>query len=172
MGAHGKLSRNAECAAVCALVLSLLAFGAIAVLAGQQTESGYLESYIELLRSDIRTQRAALVARNMYLSGNEAKAFWPVYRDYEFEMSKANDARVELVRDYVRNHEGMDDKKAAELTRRWFDAEDRRTEVRLKYLEEFSAVLPGRTVARFFQVDRRIDLLIDLQIASELPMVK
>jgi hypothetical protein len=171
MRALGDVKRSALGLLICALLGAGLLFGVQAVLAERETRSGYLESYIELLRSDLRTQKAALIANNMYFTKDEAAAFWPVYRDYEFELSKANDARIAVLRDYARHYDTMDDEGAGELTRRWFDAEHQRMKVGRRYVDEFSDALPGKTVARFFQVERRIDLLIDVQIASDLPLV-
>jgi hypothetical protein len=172
MRALGDVKRCVLGLIVVALLGVGLLFGVEGVLAERETRGSYLESYIELLRSDLRTQKAALIASNMYFTRDEAAAFWPVYRDYEFELSKANDGRIAVLRDYVRDYQSMDDAKAADLTQRWFDAENQRMRLRQRYFDRFSEVLPGKTVARFYQVERRIDLLIDVQVASELPMVK
>jgi hypothetical protein len=108
----------------------------------------------------------------MQFTNEEANAFWPVYREYEFEFAKIGDARIALIKDYARNYETMTDEKAKELIQKALKLEGRRTKLKRKYFRKFDRVLPSKTVAKFFQLENQINLLIDLQIASELPLIK
>jgi len=137
------------------------------------TAVGYAqEAYIELLRSDIKTKKVAIITEVMQFIDEEARAFWPVYREYDLELSKIGDARIELIKDYARNYETMTDEKAKELIQRALKLQERRTKLKKKYFKKFDKVLPSKPVAKFFQLENQINLLIDLQIASELPLIK
>ena len=130
------------------------------------------EAYIELLRSDVKTKKVAIITEVMQFTNEEANAFWPVYREYEFELTKIGDGRLELIKDYAQNYETMTDEKAKELIQKALKLEGRRTKLKRKYFRKFDKVLPSKTVAKFFQLENQINLLIDLQIASELPLIK
>jgi hypothetical protein len=135
--------------------------------------TGYTqEAYIELLRSDVKTKKVAIITEVMQFTNEEAKAFWPVYREYEFELTKIGDGRLELIKDYAQNYETMTDEKAKELVDRALKLEGKRTKLKRKYFRKFDRVLSSKTAAKFFQLENQINLLIDLQIASELPLIK
>ncbi|UCD57770.1 MAG: hypothetical protein JSV16_01280, partial [Candidatus Hydrogenedentota bacterium] len=108
----------------------------------------------------------------MQFSDEEAKAFWPIYREYELDLAKLGDARLALIKDYAENYESMTDEKAKDLVNEVFKLEGRRTKLKRKYFKKLDRVLPAKTVAKFFQLENQILLLIDLQIASNLPMIK
>ena len=148
----------------------LLALVIVFVLVGAV---GYAQdAYIELLRSDVKTKKVAIVTEVMQFTNEEANAFWPVYREYDLELSKIGDARIALIKDYARNYETMTDEKAKELVEGTLKLEGKRTKLKTKYFKKFDKVLPSKTVAKFFQLENQINLLIDLQIASELPLIK
>jgi len=130
------------------------------------------EQYVELLRSDIRTERVAIITEAMQLSEAEASVFWTTYRNYEFEYSQIGDRRIQLIKDYAEFYENMTDEKAKELIERAFEIEEDRTKLKKKFFDQFERELPATTVARFFQIDNQLNLLIDLQIAAELPLFK
>ena len=130
------------------------------------------EAYIELLRSDVKTRKVAIITKVMQFTDEEANAFWPVHREYEFELTKLGDGKLELIKDYAQNYETMTDEKAEELIKGVFKLEGKRTKLKKKYFKKFDKVLPSKTVAKFFQLENQILLLIDLQIASQLPLIK
>ena len=137
------------------------------------SSGGYAqEAYIELLRSDVKTKKVAIITEVMQFTNKEAKAFWPVYREYEFELTKLGDLRIELIKDYARNYQTMTDEKAKELVEKALKLEGKRTKLKKKYFKKFDKVLSSKTVAQFLQLENQINLLIDLQIASELPLIK
>ena len=137
------------------------------------TTVGYAQdAYIELLRSDVKTKKVAIITEVIQFTNEEAKVFWPVYREYDFELSKIGDGRLELIKDYAQNYETMTDEKARDLVERALKLEGKRTKLKKKYFKKFDKVLPSKTVAKFFQLENQINLLIDLQIASELPLIK
>ena len=135
-------------------------------------QSGYLNSYISLLRSDLRAKKTGIIAESLSLSEKESAAFWPVYKRYEGDLTKLYDARLRLIKDYADNFNTMSDAKAKEFSRRAFNLEEERVRLRRGYFKQLEKTLPGKTLARFFMLERRIDLLVDLKIASEIPIVE
>lgn len=130
------------------------------------------DSWLNVLRSDIRTQVSALVETAMEFSDAEADVFWPIYREYELELSKITDERIALIKDYAANFGAMTDEKADEIVNASQKLAKRRNDLDVKYYKKVRKVLTGVRAARFFQVNRQIEMLLDLQIASELPLVE
>ncbi len=133
---------------------------------------GDVEAYIELLKSDLRTQKVAVLTEAMKFTDEGSTAFWPIHREYELELSKIIDDRIELIKDYAQNYDNLTNEKAKELARTVFDLEKRRTKLKKKYFKKFEKALSAVVAAKFVQVENQINLLIDLQIASELPLIK
>jgi len=136
----------------------------------QQTKTMNLTAYAELLRSDLRAEKVAILTEVMGFSEEEDKAFWPIYREYDAEMSKLGDERVALVAEYARSYDQMTDDIADRLARRALDLESRRQALKAKYYDRVKAVLRARTALRFLQVEHQLLLLIDLQISAALPI--
>jgi hypothetical protein len=98
---------------------------------------GYAQdAYIELLRSDVKTQKVAIITQIMQFTSEEAKIFWPVYREYDVELTKLGDARIELIKDYAQYYETMTDQKAKELVERALKLEGKRTKLEKDKVEE------------------------------------
>ena len=106
-----------------------------------------------------------------FTEGEDAK-FWPVYKEYEAELTTINNDRLALIKDYAGNYETLSDQVADRLARRALDLEARRTALKLKYYDRLASILNPRTAARFLQVEQQILLLLDLQIAASLPIVQ
>ncbi len=135
-----------------------------------QSNEMSLDSFIESLRADVRADKVAIITDAMRFNDQDGKVFWPVYRKYEADLTKVNDQRVALIKSYADKFTTMTDADAKAMIDQGFDFESRRTEVKKKYAKEFQkAGLSSVTVAKFMQLEHRLDLLIDLQIASELP---
>ncbi len=131
-----------------------------------------VNAYIELLRSDVKTQRIAIIKEAMQFTGAESSAFWPVYKKYEYELDEINDERVELIKDYALNYNNLTDEKSEELIKKVFKWEEKRIKLKKKYFKKFKKTLSSTIAAKFFQLERQISLLNDLQIASQLPLIK
>jgi len=127
---------------------------------------------IKLLRKDLRSEKKQIVAVNMTLTEAEAQKFWPVYDQYTAEGVKINDAKLSIIQEYAANYQSLSDAQAERLVKSWTDADESAVQLRMKYLPILLKVLPGKKVARFFQVDRRIGSIMDLQLASEIPLVE
>ncbi len=138
----------------------------------QEAEALNLSAYAELLRSDVRAQKVAILTQVMDFTDKEDEAFWPIYREYDLEMSKLGDERVALIAEYADNYENLTDPVAEKLATKALDLEARRQAVKAKCFERVKAALSPRTALRFLQVEHQLQLLIDLQISAALPVVK
>lgn len=127
---------------------------------------------IKLLRQDLRSKKKQLIASNLSLTDAEATKFWPIYDQYTDELVKINNDKYAVIQDYAKNWGTMTDAQALDLTRRSLDVEARVTGLRTKYVPIISQVLSGTKTATFFQLERRIGMMIDLQLASQLPLAE
>ena len=136
-----------------------------------QSQTKNLAAYAELLRSDVRAQKIAIITEVMEFSDDEAGKFWPIYRDYDADMTKLSDERVALIEEYAKNFENMTDEIADRLATKAIDLEGRRRTTTAKCYDNVKKALGAKTAMRFLQVEHQLLLLIDLQIASSLPIV-
>jgi Spy/CpxP family protein refolding chaperone len=126
---------------------------------------------IEMLRSNLRAQRKEITAQNMTLTADEATKFWPIFDQYRQEAIKPNDERWALIKDYAANYNIMTDAQAQDYIKRSNDVEQQLLALRMKYVPVFEKVISPKKTALWYQIDRRIDLLINLQLSSQIPMV-
>ena len=131
-----------------------------------------IQAYIELLRADVRQQKAEMVGAVMQLSAGDAAKFWPIYEEYDAELAKLNDLRVANIQEYVSSYDQMTDAKADELIQKALSYRKQRSELLAKYYERVKQALGGIEAARFVQVEDQLLLIIDLQIDSALPIVE
>ncbi len=131
-----------------------------------------ITSDIELTRSAIQLKRQAIVTGAMDLNEAEAQAFWPLYREYRLEMFTVNDRYVTALVTYLDNYDNLSDQLAEKLLNDYLSIEKARLDVKGKYVPRFRKVLPSKKVARFFQVDNKLDALINAELASEIPLVR
>lgn len=127
---------------------------------------------VDLLRKDIRSKKKQLIAANLKLTEAEATKFWPVYDQYTQELIGINDKKYDLIKQYSQNWGAINDDQAMIWVRNWVDLDTAITQLRSKYVPLVRAVLPGKKAATFFQLDRRISMMIDLQISSQMPLVQ
>ena len=130
------------------------------------------EQYVELLRSDIKTQKVAVVTEAMQLEEGQSEAFWQVYRDYDYELAAIVDRRIENIKKYASNFSSMTDETAAELAKNSFKIEGDRAKLRQKYYKKFEKELSPLVGARWLMIERTINNLMDLQIMTELPLIQ
>jgi|SRR5271156_6194224 len=135
------------------------------------TQKKNVQEYIELLRTNVRQQKSEIMGAVMALSADDAAKFWPIYSDYDTELTKLNTLRVQNIQDYAKNYTQMTDEKADELIQKVFDYQKQRSELIAKTYDRMKQSLGAITAARFLQVEHQLLLIIDLQIASSLPIV-
>ena len=156
--------------------LAAIAFSAAVLVAAPATdhhegEEQDIQQLIDLMRKDVRAEKADIVAKTMELDADEAAAFWPVYKKYEAEATTLGDERLAIITDYAENIDTLTDEKAKDLITRSVALEGKEQALKEQYLQEFLAVVPAKVVARFFQMDNRINTLIDLELSSQIPLV-
>ncbi|MGA8221024.1 MAG: hypothetical protein WB780_05160, partial [Candidatus Acidiferrales bacterium] len=125
---------------------------------------------IVLLRRDLRAMRMQVVGQNMSLSEEQAQKFWPIYNLYIKDLSEVNNQKYALLKQYAEMWATMSDEDALIYVRHWLEVDGQAQALRLKYVPVVSQVLPGRKAATFFQLDRRLNMIIDLQLFSQIPL--
>ncbi len=127
---------------------------------------------LDLLRQDLRAKRKQLIAANLKLTPTEAEKFWPVYDQYIKELIAINDKKFALIQDYAKNYGKMSDFDSLLLIRNWLDSDIAATQLRQRYVPVVSKVLDGKKTATFFQLDRRIAMMLELQVSSQIPLLQ
>jgi hypothetical protein len=127
---------------------------------------------IDLLRKDIRSQKKQMIAANLKLTDKEAEQFWPIYDQYTAELVKINNAKYASIKEFAQNFDTLTDDQAANLTKQLLEVDASVAQLRIKYIPIFRKVVSGKKTALFFQLDHRLVMLIDLQLASQIPLVE
>jgi hypothetical protein len=130
-----------------------------------------IQEYIELMRTNVRDQKAEIMGAVMQLNAEESAKFWPIYSEYDAELTKVNNLRVQNIQEYAQSYAQMTDEKADELIHNALTYQKQRSELLAKYYDQMKQSLGAITAARFLQVEHQLLLIIDLQIASSLPIV-
>ncbi|MGO9346431.1 MAG: hypothetical protein ACLPZJ_08605 [Terriglobales bacterium] len=117
----------------------------------------------------MQADRTTIVGEAMNFSDQDAAAFWPIYRQYEYERSTLDDGRVAVIKEYTDKYPTLTDAEAKAMAERMFEYDSRLAVLKKKYFRKFNKVLPALTVTKFFQLDRRIDLMMDMKMESALP---
>jgi len=136
------------------------------------SEEKVLDQQAALLRRDIRSEKKQIIAANLKLTDQEAEKFWPIYDKYTSELMKINDGKYELIKQYAKEFDTMTDERLDTSVKKWLELDQAVTQLRVKYLPTFRKSTSAKCTARFYQLDRRIGQLMDLQIASKIPLVQ
>jgi len=146
---------------------------AIGVALSSSAAYAQYDAYIELLRQDIKAQKVAILTEALDLTDEQGTVFWPIHREYEAELTKINDQRIALIKEYAANYDtGMTLKRVKEITDQTFKLEQERVKLRKKYTEKFQKEVNPMAAAKFIWIERMINNLGDLQIQTELPFLK
>ena len=155
----------------CLAGLAWLSLGAAPASVEAAAES-MSESDFELMRSDIRTKKAAMIAERMKFTDQEAAGFWPVYRQYEADLAAINDKKVSIMKEYVSRQQSLTDTQAKQLVEDVFDVDQKTLDLRRKCFAALQKTLPAKTIVRWLQLERRLQLLVDAQLAKDLPGIE
>ena len=126
---------------------------------------------VEMLRANLRANRKNLMAQNRNLTADEATKFWPIFDQYRKEAIKPNDERWALIKEYAANYNTMTDAQAQDYMKRATGVDQELVALRLRYVPVFEKVISAKKTALWYQIDRHIDLMINLQLSSVIPMV-
>jgi len=149
----------------------LFGFSAAALRAAPPPAGPAAEAKLDVLLDTMRANRKALIAVNLALTGDEAAKFWPVYDRYQKEINALGDRLAAVVLDYSASFRDLSNDKAMKLMEEYLSIEAERVKVRRAYLDEFAKIVPGRTVARFYQIENKIDAVLRYDLAGAIPVV-
>lgn len=127
---------------------------------------------LTLMRQDIRSKKKQLIAQNLKLTDTEATKFWPIYDQYTAELVKINNKKYATIQEYADKFGTLTDEQATTLMRQWMEVDVSAAQLRAKYLPIVSQAIGGKKGATFAQLDRRVSLMIELQLASQVPLVQ
>jgi len=154
---------------MCVLLTITFAMLTLSPLCRAQTQEPSFDSMVEVIRADMRADKATIITAGMNFSDKDAAAFWPIYRQYDRERSILEDGRVAVIKEYTQKYPDLTDAEAKTMTERMFEYDSRLGALKKTYYKKLNKVLPALTVTKFFQLDRRVDLMIDLKVESSLP---
>jgi Spy/CpxP family protein refolding chaperone len=152
------------------LIAALLTAASVSFAQSSKADAEF-DKNMALMRKDLRSDKKQIIALNLPLTDTEATKFWPVYDQYTAEQAKIYDTRLALIKEYAANFAALTDATAASLNERSTAVDQSLVTLRLKYIPLVAKVLPGKKAALFFQLDKRLGLLIDLKLASDIPLV-
>ncbi|SPE43260.1 conserved exported hypothetical protein [Candidatus Sulfopaludibacter sp. SbA3] len=130
-----------------------------------------IRAYIELLRTDVKTSKSRIMGEVMRLDTGQATKFWPIYKEFETEYATLGDRIVAVVRDYTDHYGSMTDAVADQLGNQVLNIEQQRNVLKKKYYDRVKNELGAITATRFLQVENQLERIVDLQIASQLPVI-
>ena len=125
---------------------------------------------IALLRKDLRAMKMQVIGQNMSMSDPEAEKFWPIYKHYADDLHEVNNSKYALLKQYAETWGTMTDQDALIYVRHWMEVDAEAQALRLKYVPVVTQALPGKKAATFFQLDRRLSMMVDLQLFSQIPL--
>ncbi len=145
---------------------------ALAVVFGSSVAYGQAEQYLELMREDVKTQKVAIVTEAMQMTDDQSSVFWPIYREYDLELSKLVDRRLAIIKDFADNYGMMTDETAKKIADDSFKLREDRLKLQKKYYKRAEKELGAVMAARWMQTERIVENLIDLQLAANLPLIQ
>lgn len=146
--------------------------GILIILVGLLPAMLFAQSQDELTNEVIKAQKKRIVGANMQLTEEEQKVFWPLYNTYQAELSKLEDKEIALITMYAENYQDMTDQKAQELLDQFLAVDDEALKVRRAHVKKFLEVLPAKRVARYFQVENKLNAIVNYDLARGIPLVK
>lgn len=150
------------------VLLNTLAAGA---QVAQITVKPLTDDDIKLIRQDIQGAKDDIIKDTMQFSDAEATAFWPVYKAYSAEQRGVAEKRFAIIMEYAKTIDTLTDTSASSLTQKMLQVDDENQALRKKYLPKFESALGGKRAAKFYQVDNRLTMILNVQLASEIPLV-
>ena len=148
------------------LVSLAIIFSSVQLFA--QTE----DDYIEIVRDVLKTEKKVAIAEVMELSDTESAPFWELYNEYNYELSKVQNQRVALIKDFAANYEKMTDEKADELWSSLLSYQQKALKLKKKYYGKFKKIMPAGKAAMYFQAENKIEALINASMAMEIPFIE
>lgn len=131
-----------------------------------------VDDFIQLLKSDVQSNKIAIITEVMNFTDEQSEKFWPIYTDFSTELSKLADKRIANIKDFAANYDSLTDEKANQLISNSFDFQEDRLDLNQNYYSKFADALGSIVAAKYMQLENQIQLIIDLSINSNLPLAK
>jgi hypothetical protein len=139
------------------------------------SQLGYAQdttNIMQLVRDDVQLQKKAILAENLQMTDAQAKEFWKIYNEYQYKLSKIGDRVVDNIEDFAKNYENLTDEKAEDILDNSFDINEEKFELLKDYTKEIAKKIDIKLAARFYQIERLLTTIIDLQVMSQIPLVE
>lgn len=143
----------------------------LVVLLASSLSAQSTETIIELLRSDLQSNKKAVVAESMELTSEQSDKFWPIYNEFQFEVTKLGDKKIAIIKEYAENYDQLTNEVAENLIDQSFDLEEDRLSLNKKYYKKVSKALDAKHAGKFIQLLNRMNMLIDIQLSAEIPLL-
>jgi len=154
------------------LIITLFIISITSIFSQDINKQDFNSYYVELLRSDVKTQKKFLVSQAMKFSEEDASIFWPIYKEYKIELDKLGDNRISNIRDFANNYEKMTNQIADKIIDQAFNYQKERLELKRNMYDKLKNKFNSSTAAKFIQLEHQIQLIVDLKINAELPLIK
>jgi len=148
------------------------ALAVLGVVLSSSAAYGQSDRYVELMREDVKTEKVAIVTEAMQMTDDQSSVFWPIYREYDLELSKLVDRRLVIIKDFADNYGTMNDEIAKNIADDSFKLREDRLKLQKKYYKQVEKELGAVMAARWMQTERIIENLLDLQLAANLPLIQ
>ncbi len=130
-----------------------------------------LNSYMELIKSDMKTEKKIIITEAMQFSENDSKIFWDLYGEYELGMDKLANKRIEYIKEFAENYPNVSNETADDIMDKAFNYFEDRLELRSDFYDDVKDKLGAFTAAKYIQLDMQMQLIIDIQISAALPLL-
>ena len=159
---------------VLALLLGIAGMGWGYVVGAAEKSGDKPANNMEILREKIKADKKLVVAANMELTESEAKAFWPVYEDYQKDLQKLNQRLLKVIESYAADYRSktMTNEKAKKLIDEAIAIEQDEAKLKSSYVPKLSKALPGIKVARYLQIETKIRAIVRYELAAGVPLVQ
>lgn len=155
----------------CFIVASAQAQAPAKQASASQETGPTVDEVLKEVRADLQGSRADIMAKNMTLTAEQAAKFWPAFDAYQKEQNVIMDAQLKGIQKYVQNSETLDDAGALALMNAHLERDTKMNALRRKWLAQFQKVLPTKLAVRAMQIDRRLSLAAQMEVASQIPLV-
>ena len=137
-------------------------------------EQEYIQERVELTRSAIQADRKAIVNEYMDLTAEESQDFWPLYKEYRTQATKLNDRLAKIILDYGDSYreQSVSDEQAEQMLSDYLILEQDRLDLQDDYVAKFQEILPPIKVTRYFQLENKLDAIVDYDLAGNIPLVE
>lgn len=129
-------------------------------------------SYVEVMRSALKTEKKAMIAEVMTFSQEESDLFWPMFNEFQEKLYTTNTKYVKIVNEFAANYENMSDERASDLMKRLFAYDAEVLKLKKSYIKKFSKILPPAKVLRYFQAENKIGVMVDFEMAASIPLLE